>query len=65
MQIETNMKDCRDCPFKASIRGHGECWEQCTHKNHGQAPYANILWGCQEDFKEIPAWCPLGLSKNV
>ena len=58
--IEIDVTDCRDCLFKRSIRGHGECWEQCGHKEHGQGDYGNILWGCQAEFSSVPKWCPIG-----
>lgn len=60
--IEVDVKDCRNCPHKHSLRGHGECWEECTHPNRNRAPYENILWGCQEEFSRVPEWCPLHLS---
>jgi hypothetical protein len=63
LTIEIDVTDCRDCQFRGSVRGQGECWEECSHKKHGQGPYGNILWGCQEDFKQVPKWCPLGLGK--
>ncbi len=60
--IEYDITDCRDCPFKYDHRGHGECWAECTHKDHGQQSYGNILYGCGEKFKSIPVWCPLKLN---
>ena len=63
VQIEVDVTDCRNCLFRSSIRGHGECWEECGHKDHNQESYGNILWGCQEQFKKIPIWCPLKLGK--
>lgn len=59
VQIEYEVKDCRDCPFRRSHRGHGECWEECGHKDNGKGCYENILWGCQEEFTAVPDWCPL------
>ena len=57
-KIEKDVKDCRDCPSRESYRGHGECWEECTHPKAPKG-YANILWGCQEQFTKLPKWCPL------
>lgn len=57
--VEIGVTDCRDCPFARQHRGHGECWTECAHKGNGRGFYENILWGCQEDFKTIPEWCPL------
>lgn len=63
VQVLYDITDCRDCPFAKQHVGHGECWTECSHKGNGRLnPYGNILWGCQEDFKAIPPWCPLGLS---
>lgn len=59
--IEIYVTDCRDCIFRYDHRGHGECWAQCDHEDHGRELFENILWGCQEEFKSIPEWCPLGL----
>lgn len=60
--IEHDVTDCRDCPFAYSHYGQGECWTECSHKENGRPAYENILWGCQEQFKAVPGWCPLGLS---
>lgn len=62
VNIEYEIMDCRDCPFAKLHTGHGECWTECHHKDHKQAAYENILWGCQEEFKRVPEWCPLGLA---
>ena len=59
MKLEVEVKDCRDCPMRHSHRGHGECWEECCHPEFPGGAYDNILWGCQESFKEIPKLCPL------
>jgi len=60
--IGIKVSDCRDCPFRYSHRGHGECWEECSHKDHKRDPYQNILWGCQREFSQTPIWCPLSLG---
>jgi hypothetical protein len=52
-------KNCRDCPFKTSSRGQGECWEACAHPDNSRPYYDSILWGCQEHFESIPDWCPI------
>lgn len=65
VQIDIEVTDCRDCLFRSSFRGHGECWEECSHKESGKGAYENILWGCQEEFKEVPEWCPLGLNNSM
>ena len=59
MKTTIEFKDCRDCPYKLSVRGHGECWEQCNHPDNNQPYYETILWGCQSQFKSIPNWCPV------
>jgi hypothetical protein len=56
-------KDCRDCIFRKPYRGHGECWDYCSHPESPEG-YDSILWGCQSSFKKIPKWCPLGLTNN-
>ena len=67
MWLEMKIKDCRDCPWAHEYIshgewheyiGHGDCWTQCNHKNAPKFPDC-ILWGCQEQFKEIPRWCPV------
>jgi hypothetical protein len=65
MKITTEIEvtDCRDCPFAHSHSGQGECWTECNHPANGREPYEDILWGCQEGFKEVPEWCPLGLGE--
>lgn len=62
LTIEIDVNDCRNCPFKHNHYGHGECWTECNHPKNGRGCYENILWGCQEEFKEVPEWCPLGLG---
>lgn len=59
--IEIEVTDCRDCFFRKSYRGHGECWEDCTHSK-SPGGYENILWGCGEQFTKVPKWCPLGIK---
>ncbi len=59
MKTTVEVTDCRDCPFRKQNRGHGECWDYCYHKEHGQKAYENILWGCQKEFTKIPKWCPI------
>lgn len=59
MILEVKVTDCRDCPMRKPNRGHGECWEYCSHPKNGRKPFEDILWGCQEEFKETPDWCPL------
>lgn len=58
MKTVLEVKDCRDCPFRHSYRGHGECWEECRHPNAPKS-YDSILWGCLAEFKATPEWCPL------
>ena len=43
INIEIDITDCRDCPFKRDYRGHGECWAECIHKENGRGAYENIL----------------------
>jgi len=62
VMIEYDITDCRNCPFRYAHRGHGECWSECSHKDNGRSSYENILYGCNEPFKVIPKWCPIGLS---
>lgn len=64
MKIETEVTDCRDCPFRRDHRGQGECWTECGHEAHRRPAYGNILWGCQEQFQATPSWCPLGLASS-
>jgi hypothetical protein len=59
MKAVIEVTDCQDCPFATDHRGHGECWKQCSHPQHSQGAYGNILWGCQEKFKATPNWCPI------
>lgn len=61
--IEVDINNCKDCLYKKYHYGHGECWYYCSHPDNGRGGYENILWGCQEEFKEIPEWCPLPLEK--
>lgn len=65
MKAVIEVKNCEDCPFRKSNRGHGECWEYCNHPENGRPPYEDILWGCQERFRSIPNWCPLLIAKSV
>ena len=65
MKVTVDVTDCRDCPFRGSSRGHGECWEQCDHNENGRGAFKDILWGCQEDYKKTPEWCPLGLGAQT
>ena len=64
VDIQYDITNCTDCPFKYNHRGHGECWTECLHKENGRKYYDNILWGCQEDFTKIPDWCPLPLTER-
>lgn len=59
---EIDVTDCRDCPFTHCYTGHGECWTGCKHPKRSGHGYDNTLWGCQEQFKSVPTWCPLGLG---
>jgi hypothetical protein len=59
MKAVIEVTDCRDCPFAHDHRGHGECWKECTHPQHNQGAYGNVLWGCQAKFTATPDWCPL------
>ena len=59
METSITFMDCRDCPHRKSIRGQGECWEECGHPDRRVGIYENILWGCQEQFKSVPAYCPI------
>ena len=59
--IELDITDCRDCLFRGSQRGHGECFEYCRHKD-SPTSYGNILWGCMGEFESVPKWCPVGLG---
>jgi hypothetical protein len=61
--IEHDVKDCRSCPFRYHHYGQGECWEECHHPQNGKDVYENILWGCQEQFKRVPDWCPIFNAK--
>ena len=65
MKAVIEVTDCRDCPFATDHRGHGECWKQCSHPQHNQGAYGNILWGCQEKFKATPNWCPIKEKNNA
>lgn len=63
------MSHCQRCRFAYSHRGHGECWTECSHPvAHRRGPFMNILWGCQEEPKPVPEWCPIraeNLNKQV
>lgn len=61
--LELDITDCRDCNFRKSHYGHGECWDYCTHKQAPEFPTC-ILWGCQASFSKVPKWCPLGLDER-
>ena len=61
--VKVDVTNCKNCPFARSHQGHGECWTECAHKDHGRDCYQNILWGCQEHFSKVPEWCPIGLGK--
>lgn len=63
VQIEYDITDCRDCPFRHFHVGQGECWSECSHNDHNQKWYDAILYGCQESFTKIPDWCPLPLPR--
>ncbi len=65
MPTEIDVKGCTNCPHRYDHRGHGECWAECGHGSHGRPAYGNILWGCQEQPKPPPSWCPLGLATGV
>ena len=62
--VELDITDCRDCPFTYRHSGHGECWTECRHKGNNRGAYENILWGCQDSFKEVPEWCPIFSKKQ-
>ena len=66
MKLKIDVKDCRDCPYKKSNRSHGECWEYCDHpdRDENHRGYDSILWGCQDEFKKVPEWCPLTISPS-
>lgn len=59
MKLEIEVKDCKSCPMAHYHRGHGECWTECRHPDHGREAYESILFGCYESFKGVPKWCPL------
>lgn len=62
VKIEYEIDNCTNCPFKYYHYGQGECWYECSHKDHNRGAYANILYGCNEKFQNIPEWCPLKLK---
>ena len=62
--IEIDVADCRECPFAHRHAGHGECWIECIHPENGREPYEDILWGCMQDFEEVPSWCPFILQNG-
>ncbi len=59
MKAIIEVTDCRDCPFAKEHRGHGECWTYCSHKDSVRKGYETILFGCHDQFKQIPEWCSL------
>lgn len=59
---EHHVTGCNNCPFTHRHVSQGECWTECAHKNHGRGYYENILFGCNQEFENTPAWCPLGLG---
>ena len=56
--VEKEVTDCRDCPMATEHYGQGECWTQCSHPDRKTTAYGNILWGAQQQFQAVPAWCP-------
>ena len=65
MHAVIEVTDCRDCPYANDHRGQGECWTECRHPKNNKSAYENILWGCQEQFKSTPIWCPLMNRSNT
>ena len=62
VSIKHEVTGCDNCPFAHHHVSQGECWTECVNKDSGRGYYKNILFGCQEKFKAVPAWCPLGLG---
>lgn len=57
-----DVTDCRNCRAAYYYSGHGECWAECSHPDSNLEPYQSILYGCNQAFPGVPAWCPLGLG---
>lgn len=58
------VKDCTNCRFREHHISQGECWDYCSHKKSPES-YGCILWGCQENPKPPPKWCPLNLHVDT
>ena len=60
MKIGLGVTNCNDCPlveiFKLSNKP--QFWRTI------RAPYENSLYGCNEEFKGTPIWCPLLKDNN-
>lgn len=51
---------CQSCCYANRYAGHGECWTECRHPEHGRDDYKNILWGIHlRPLATPPEWCPL------
>lgn len=59
--VQYEITDCTNCIFAKGHSSHGECWTECAHKDHNRGYHENILWGCNQQFKQVPKWCPLGI----
>lgn len=62
--IEYDVTHCSNCPYVFDHDSHSECWAECTHKETGRKWYDMILYGCNEQMKPVPEWCPLGIYKE-
>ena len=65
LKLEFEVTGCNDCPMRKDHSGHGECWDYCSHPDHNQPAYGEILRGCNERNPEkhkpdwTPDWCPI------
>lgn len=63
--LEYDVHDCRDCPYAKPYPGGPECFTACEHPDRQSQYYESILWGCREQFSQVPKWCPLGLGAQA
>lgn len=62
--LTLEITNCEDCLLKKSHKGHGECFEYCSHPDSPDG-YQSIIHGCQEKFTETPSWCPIFKKRQI
>lgn len=53
LTLAIDVISCARCPLRQQHRGHGECWDYCSHPSAPRG-YGNII----PEGGAFPAFCP-------